>query len=464
MRLLAHLLLGILAVVLLCLAATTAWVLRDAHNGIETATRTSAERAVQQLQAVYWQELVWRDGLSRSLLLPRPEWETLATVRVIAPGICIGFGPAGETPRTLCSEAEGVYPPAPAWFGALYGRLFGTFPKVSLPLDVRQRSVGDVSAAADPETALRLAWMQIDLILEVAAAMAGAIGLLVAALVAHALMPVRTIIEGLRRLETGDYTHRLERRGRLELGLIAAAVNALADRLARTQAARAALTRQLFQVQEDERRALARDLHDEFGQCLAATGALAASIATGAADRPDLVADAGAIAAAARRMMGTLKEALVRLRSQDIDDLGLEACLEELVAKWNGRSAAQATVHLDMGGDLARVPRPVAISLYRIAQECLTNAARHGAARHIRLKIDGPEAGAETVVVSVEDDGGGDLDGIAAGTGHGLLGIRERIAALGGSLAIGRAARGIRVAATIPFGLPAEAGASPRAA
>ena len=152
-------------------------------------------------------------------------------------------------------------------------------------------------------------------------------------------------------------------------------------------------------------------------------------------------------------MMRTLKDALVRLRSQDIDDLGLEACLRGLVTQCNGRMAA--TVHLETSGDLASVPRPVAVSLYRIAQECLTNATRHGVPHHIRLVVEAPAAGVEMVALSVEDDGGGDPETVAAGSGHGLLGIRERIAALGGSLAIGRAAGGLRVAATLPFSLPA---------
>lgn len=444
MRLLADLLLRITAVIFFCLAATTAWVLLDAHRGIESATRASAERATRQLQVLYWQELLWRDGLNRAELLPLPDWRNLATARVIAPGTCVGFAPVNGDTQMLCSEAEALYSPAPAWFGSLYNEVFGAFPTVESPLDLRQR-VGMVSASADPNTALRVAWMRIVLIVQTAAAMAAAIAALVAVLVARALMPVRSIIEGLHQLENGAYSHRIGGRGRFELDRIAVAVDALGARLGRNEAVRRALTLQLFQVQEDERRALARDLHDEFGQCLAASGALAASIQVGAADRPDVVEDARAIATATRRMMGTLKEALVRLRSQDIDDLGLEACLAELVSKWNGR--ARAHVELELDGDLSAIPRPVAIGLYRIAQECLTNATRHGAARNIRLRV----AGGEAVTLTVDDDGLGDPESIAASEGHGLLGIRERIAALGGSFAIGRAASGIRVAATIPF-------------
>ncbi len=448
MRLLLRLLLGIAAVVAVCLAATTAVILHDTHARLETATASSADRAARALGALYWQELVWRDGLNRAELLPLPEWRTLATARVVAPGLCVTFAPkvtanAADPLPPLCSLAEDDFAPAPAWFGTLYRQLYGAFPLARRPIDARQ-NVGEIVATADPGTALRLAWLEIALLLRTTALMALAIGLGVALLVVRALMPVRAIIARLRRLEAGDYAESLGRRGGAELGQIARAVDALAGRLARTQAARAALTRQLFQVQEDERRALARDLHDEFGQCLAATSALAGSIEAGAADRPDLAADARAIASAARRMMRTLQEALVRLRSQDIDELGLAACLRQLAASRTG-----ADVRLETAGDLAAVPRPIAVGLYRIAQECLTNATRHGTARHVVVRI---AAGADEMVsLSVEDDGGGDPARLAAGAGHGVLGIRERIAALGGSLAIGPAQRGIRVAATIPF-------------
>ena len=101
-------------------------------------------------------------------------------------------------------------------------------------------------------------------------------------IIGHALIPARTIIDGLRKLRLGDLSWRLPRFRAAEFNLIARAFNELSENLARTNAARAELTTRLFHVQEEERRALARDLHDEFGQCLSATAALAASIEAGA--------------------------------------------------------------------------------------------------------------------------------------------------------------------------------------
>jgi signal transduction histidine kinase len=276
---------------------------------------------------------------------------------------------------------------------------------------------------------------------------------LTALMIGHSLMPARGIVAGLKRLERGDFSHRLPGYRTAEFNAISTAVNDLSARLAETTAQRVALTNRLFQVQEEERRALARDLHDEFGQCLAAVGALATVIEMESApDRPDLAKDARTIKETAKRMAGTLRGALARLRSQEIEEIGLEASLAQLVAGWNVKKEKRATFHLDVVGDLASVPTATAQNVYRIAQECLTNAARHGNPQAVRLQVARVEAeGRGAVTLSVVDDGGGSPEKLNAATGYGLLGIRERVTALGGSLSIAEAPRGVRVAALIPL-------------
>ncbi len=452
MRLLIHVVIRLFGVVLLCLACAVGWVLVDAHRVIEAETAASADRVARDLQNLYWRELLWRDGIRRKALIPGPDWESIATLRLIAPGFCVTFGPGDEEPSRLCSQTEGVGSTAPAWFATLYDEMFGPYAAATRPLTARQLNAGVIRVTADPAAAVRQAWRQVSIVVGVAAALALGIGLLAALLIGHALMPARTIIQGLGRLKRGDHGHRLPRFRTAEFNHIALAVNDLASRLSQTAAERLALTKRLFQVQEEERRALARDLHDEFGQCLTAAGALAASIEGGAAtDRPDLADDARAIARIAKQMMATLRSALVRLRSQDLDELGLQASLAQLVAGWNTRAASGAAFHFDVAGDLTAVPEETAVHVYRIAQECLTNAARHGKPCDVRLSVERVAAGGEAVALTVEDDGGGRPSGINAASGHGILGIRERIAALGGSLSIEEAARGVRVAAIIPI-------------
>ena len=452
MNLFGHLVLRLAAAIVLCLACAIGWVLHDTRHATETETRASAERVSKTLEALYWRELLWRGGLSRNLILPLPDWNTIVTMKVISPGICITVTLGQEAPRRLCSQLETIGRPAPAWFETSYDWLFGPNQAVEHPLSDRQRQAGTIVAVPDHGAAVRLAWDRITIVLSVAGLLAVAIGVLAGLFIGQSLLPARAIVAGLRRLERGDYGYRLPGYRTAEFDRIAGALNDLTCRLAETTAQRVALTNRLFQVQEEERRTLARDLHDEFGQCLAAVNALAGAIELEAEDRPEIAKDARSIAEVTRRMNATLRGTLQRLRSQELEELGLEASLAQLVAGWNVGNTTRARFHLDIAGNLTGLPHAIALSIYRIAQECLTNAARHGKPRDIRLfvKRTGLQEGG-AVELSVEDDGGGNPLRLTMEAGHGILGMRERVTALGGSLSIGQARHGVRIAAIIPL-------------
>lgn len=456
MKLLLYLIARMVAVVLLCLAGAIGWVMVDAHRSIERETMGSADRMAQQLQALYWQKLLWRGGMHKDSLLPMPDWETLSTLTIISPGVCVSFAPPGDTARQLCSQVEALGTPAPAWFATLYTALLGAHQPVTRALSIRDKDAGSFITAANPDAALRQSWGRVSVIATVATALAGGIAVLAALMIGHTLLPARTIIHGLRELQRGNNAWRLPRLRAAELDQIACAVNDLAEQLARTNAARTALTARLMQVQEEERRALARDLHDEFGQCLTATVALATLIeASATPDRDETAEDARKITAMQKRMMATLRSTLVRLRLQNIEELGLEANLRQLVYDYNVRGALRTAFQLNVIGKIAELPTQIAIDVYRIAQECLTNAVKHGSPTEVRLKVEYRAQESRIVSLIVEDDGGGDVAGIDKEGGHGILGIRERIAALGGYLSIGNAASGIRIAAVIPVGAAA---------
>ena len=319
---------------------------------------------------------------------------------------------------------------------------------------MHEKDAGTVTTAAEPSAALRQSWNQVSIAARVAAAMAAGISILAAFMIGFALQPVRAIIGKLRKLEQGDRNWRLPAFRAAEFNHIAGAVNNLAETLTRMDTARAAMTTKLFQVQEDERRALARDLHDEFGQCLTATLALAALIEVNAPEQREVTQDARTITRLQNRMMQTLRSTLARLRAQHIEEIGLEASLRQLISEYNIQSGSSAVFRLYASGRLSAIPKHVAVSIYRVAQECLTNAVRHGSPTQVRLSVEHTENPAGTIAFSVEDNGGGDAAVLNRSPGNGILGIRERIAALGGSLLIGRTAAGVRIAAAIPVVYP----------
>lgn len=453
MRLLPLLILRLMGVVILCLALAIGWLIVDSHRKIAAGGAATAARMSQHLQALYWQRLVWRGGLYKDGLLPLPEWETLATQSLIAPGVCVTFAPPGHDRRSLCSQMEALGPVPPEWFAVTYEAVLGRHRAIETALTLRDKNAGTILTEVDANAALRLAWSEVAAPVGVAATMAGGIAFLAALMIGHALLPARAIVEALGRLEHGQLAWRLPRFKSTEFNHITRAFNELAARLHKTNSERAALTARLFQVQEEERRALARDLHDEFGQSLAATRALAALIeANAAADRPEIAGDARTIGRMQEGLMEALHSTLIRLRSQNIEELGLEASLRQLVADHNTQSASGTIFRLDIAGGLSTLHKRIAVDLYRIAQECLTNATKHGRPSEVRVELSRNEDEMSRVTLMVEDDGGGNVGHFHMARGHGLLGIRERLSALGGTLTIVNAARGVRVMAVVPLG------------
>jgi PAS domain S-box-containing protein len=210
----------------------------------------------------------------------------------------------------------------------------------------------------------------------------------------------------------------------------------------RVDVERAMVRRQLAEAEEDERRRLARELHDQLGQHLTA---LALGLA---ATREQLRGDASASAHLAQLealvalMTRDARYLALELRPPELDDVGLESALESYVARWTERyGIAGETVVSGRGRPLGA---EVGTALYRIAQEALTNVAKHAGARAVSVIV---EHGDDHVRLIVEDDGRGfDVEAAlerARTEGRlGLAGMRERARQLGGEVSVESGTRG----------------------
>jgi two-component system sensor histidine kinase UhpB len=181
------------------------------------------------------------------------------------------------------------------------------------------------------------------------------------------------------------------------------------------------LMSRLLQVQEEERRRLARELHDELGQTLNA-------IKLDVMALPDAAA-AQRIAANADRVYGAAGDLVRSLRPPALDELGLSAALEACVDRWR-LSHPSLAVQLSMAGDLDHLGETLSLSLYRVVQEALTNCVRHARASHFYIDLT-RDPGPGGVVLEMRDDGQG-FDAGVARSGGGLAGMRERVGLLGG--------------------------------
>ena len=191
----------------------SAWRLRwPGRWWIPTAASTVKHRppptaSPPQLEILYWRELLWRGGLRKEGLLPTPEWRTLATLKLVSPGVCVAFAPGTGEPTQLCGQVEGVGAPAPAWFESVYLGMLGPQANLIRALAARQPEAGSIFATAEPQAAVRQAWLRVSTIANFAAAMALAIFVFAAVAIAHTLAPTAAIVgrpapDGARRLSS----------------------------------------------------------------------------------------------------------------------------------------------------------------------------------------------------------------------------------------------------------------------
>jgi protein-histidine pros-kinase len=146
-------------------------------------------------------------------------------------------------------------------------------------------------------------------------------------------------------------------------------------------------------------------------------------------------------------MMESLQQILHQLRPVGLEEFGLVAGLDQLVDGWNQRSRGRCHYGLELAGTLDDLPDNLNVSLYRIVQESLTNAAKHGQATEVIVRL----RRAAAIELTVDDDGVPD-DAPPAEPGLGVLGMHERGHALGGSFSLtSRAPRGMRVSVSIPL-------------
>jgi signal transduction histidine kinase len=426
--------LRIVAVSAFCFAAGAAYMLFDADRAARARTEAIADLAAKDL-ALQQSKVDWITVRQRAF----PDLEIIAT-SLIAPGICIAYrAESGDILQRICGGTRGDDADPPPVFAVLYRALFDPGREAVRSVLVRGKTVGEAVAWIDPATVTAEAWHDARHLLAVMVVTLLLLCGLVYAALARALRPTRLIRAGLERIAANDLSTRLPPFDLAELSAIREVFNHLAESLEQTLAERNELTRRLITLQDDERRHLARELHDEFGQCLAAIRALAASAGqTAAQDCPSLLAECESIARTATHMTETLRGALFRLRPPDVDELGLAASLEGLVAGWNGRSRGRIRFEIRLDGDFERLPAALGAGLYRVAQEAITNAAKHAEATRIVLQLALHEArggrGTAEIELTVADDGSaGDRDQ-AARSGMGLLGMRERVATLGGRL------------------------------
>jgi two-component system sensor histidine kinase UhpB len=347
---------------------------------------------------------------------------------------------------------------APVWFAHL---LAPQPAKYTFPL----RGGVQLVVQAQPSRSVLDAWDDVTRLASLAAAMFIIVNALAFWSVKRALEPFPVIADGLERIQQGDLAFRLPSLAGNEAHAIGAAFNrmaqavqdkVLAERKAHDAEARLEERREMASLAdqrvEEERRLIAHELHDEFGQSVTAIRSLALAIASQGGVRDPATGEvARLISEEAARLYDAMHGLIPRLSPLSLDTLGLAATLESLVRDWQRR---HPSIALSLRQELPIELGPsIALAIYRVVQEGLINALRHAQASRVDIAV---QCDVRRIVATVIDDGIGLAADSAARPGHfGLRGLADRVQQLGGTFTVGNSqGRGVCLAADIPLGDP----------
>jgi two-component system, NarL family, sensor histidine kinase UhpB len=337
----------------------------------------------------------------------------------------------------------------PGWFRRLIGREPGS---VRLPVSPAGEAGGAILLQADPINEVGEVWAESRDAVLVLAGFALLSALLICAVIGRTLRPLENLSNAFEQIGKGDYHGWVPEHGPPELTRLAANFNLMTQRLATVAAQNRRLNERLLTLQAEERADLARDLHDEIGPLLFAVDMTAATIErlAGSDRAGDIPTHVRSIHDAVGRVQRHVRAILGRLRP--IRAIGLEAAIARLAAFWQSRRPDIAFA-VDVSVDEDRIGDDLKDTIYRVVQEGMSNAIRHG--RPARVAIAVARGDADGIRVEVTDDGIGkatDEMTVRGPAQLGLVGMRERVMAMAGSLSIeqGLEGRGLALVASLP--------------
>lgn len=372
-------------------------------------------------------------------------------------GLCVRFTrPKERLVRSVCRGGI-VKEDWPNWFESIYRWFFDPGLAMVKKIEHAGEIHGTVTLLPSAMVELDHAWRDVEKLMSLSAVTVISLCILLYFAVGRAWRPAKVIVAGLDQMAEDNFSSRLPDFNITEWQRTGEAINYLASDLQNTISERKGLALKLVNAQEEERRYLARELHDEFGQSLAGLTAVASLITqTAEKESPSLVAQGEQIGRITQNMMDLLRGMLVRLRPADFDEIGLVESLKGMIATWNAQSGGKTQYELKIEGDFSDLTGPIPVNLYRIVQECLTNISKHANATKAIVDLQRIATSnsnvAEKVHLKIKDNGIAKNVTLNNKKGNGLSGIHERVTALGGDVLLQtEKAGGLTVQIQIPI-------------
>lgn len=332
--------------------------------------------------------------------------------------------------------------PAPDWF---FNLLAGPPKVLHLKLPPVFDDVGSVTLQTDANNEVAEVWSDIGLTLSVLTIFCGLVLAFVYWTLGTAIRPLQDLTAAFARVGERDYRERMHERGPLELVRLNQGFNQMVEHLEQSEQKNKRLQEQLATVQEEERADLARDLHDEIGPLLFAADVDVVAIEQMAKEgRNDQIPEqAGIVREAISQMQRHVRDILGRLRPAVLLDVGLAHAIDNLVSFWR---AHNPSLRFKVDVPEEGFGEPLDGAVYRIVQESVSNAVRHGKPGTIDISVS--VADDRSIAVRVADDGSG-LKSNGRPGGFGIIGMQERVTALGGVLEVGNRKDGPGVAVSV---------------
>ena len=332
----------------------------------------------------------------------------------------------------------------PGWFV----RVIGVEPMADrVPVVVGEQRLGTIAIETDPHNETLEVWNEFADSLVSPAVFCLLTILLIHEFVGRALRPLDGLAAAMREVGEGRYRTRIGGRLAPELTQLRDSFNRMTARLSAADAENRRLHEQLLSLQEEERSDLARDLHDEVSPFLFAINIDAATASRLLSE--ERASEAGehvqSIAEAVRHMQRQVRSMLGRLRPIGLAEFGFREAIENMIAFWR-RRRPEICYEVAVAAECDELGGLIGATICRVVQECLSNAVRHAEAKKIAVSVI---RSGEDVRLEVIDDGYGMPD--SGKPGYGLVGIGERVRAMGGRVVLAnRPAQGFVVTAVIP--------------
>lgn len=386
------------------------------------------------------------EALNSALLMSTNPQQTLdAFVQSLGTSEAIRFRRSdAEMPASSPIEVRTPLGRVPNWFVDLLG-----LPEIgaSFPVRIEGKQVGDIVFAPDLAAELYEKWIGFLALVSSAIALMLLTGTIAYFTAGNVLDALRRLGEGLTRMRTGDYEHLIAASGPPEIRKGAEEANELARTLNRLSQDNRSLLRKIVSLQDDERRDIARDLHDELGPLLFGIRANAVALQDGAPQDGNLGASVEAMLESVEALQLANRRILDRLRPLHIRELGLEKSVQTLL-QYARSHAPGLKVTLRIDPRLGDVDGLLSQTVYRVIQEGMTNVLKHANANTVNVEatIEGPN-----VAVEISDDGVGFTPDQPFG--RGLTGMHERVRALSGNFEFKREDGRTYVRCRLPVGI-----------